>query len=162
MSLYQLSESTNRYSVEVNYRTTMDEVEDGFAQLVIGYVSAAMKKANYHTKMMFDEKPYRLIISARKWQEGEWVQVLSWSQKHHSFMISKGFYHKATSNVMIQSSKSCDGISASEIYKELMRSMDGIKDEKPHHNEYKPVKNPSGPVKGSMRPAQGMLNKGKL
>ena len=35
---------TSRYAVEVNYRTTMDEANHGFAKIALGYISAALKK----------------------------------------------------------------------------------------------------------------------
>jgi hypothetical protein len=158
MSLHTLSEQTNRYSVEVNYRTTLREVEDGFAQLVLGYISAAAKKANYHVKMVMDEKPFRVIVSTRNFQEGEWLYLVSWNEQKKCFVLSKGFYNKLTKNVITQAHKDCVGMSAAEVYSELMNAMHTVKDQKPHHLELNPVKGKRGPEMGSMRPAQGLLN----
>jgi hypothetical protein len=64
---------TSRYSIEVNYRTKKDEALEGFAKIALGYVSAALKNHNYHTKHVFSEKPLRLMVSTRNWDDGEWV-----------------------------------------------------------------------------------------
>ena len=48
------------YSVEVNYRTTKVELLDRYAKLVLGYVSAALKKNGYHVKHVFGDKPMRI------------------------------------------------------------------------------------------------------
>jgi hypothetical protein len=161
MSFYTLSESANRYSVEVNYRTTLDEVEDGFVQLVLGFISAAMKRSNYHAKMVTDEKPYRVVISARKWQEGEWVNIVSWNSEHKCFVISEGFYNKPTKNVIVQKNIACSGKSAADVFKEVWNAMHHVKDRSPHHQELEPLKGSPGPRKGSMRPGQGLMNKGR-
>lgn len=161
MSFYTLSEHTNRYSVEVNYRTTLEEVEDGFVQLVLGYISAAMKRSNYHAKMVTDEKPYRVIISAHNWSEGEWVNIVTWSTESKCFVISEGFYNKPTKNVIVQKNTACKGKSAADVFKEVWNSMHVMKDRDPHHQEWQPLQQKTGPKRGSMRPAQGLMNQGK-
>lgn len=165
MDFYQFiteSQQSHRYSVEVNYRTTMKEVEEGFAKLVLGYVSAALKNANYHVKMVFQEKPYRIIVSTNNWQEGEWVYVASYNDEKNCFIVSKGFFNKRIGTVTVQQSKSCEANSAAELYKDLMNHMAAIKDDKPHHMDLKGAKMQTGPKQGSMRPGQGLLNKGQL
>jgi len=46
-----------RYSVEVNFDTTKDDCLLSYAKIMLGYISAAMKKMNYHVKLVFSEKP---------------------------------------------------------------------------------------------------------
>lgn len=154
--------STNRYSVEVNYRSTLPQVVDGFVQLVLGYISAAMKQANYHVKTILKEEPYRIIISARNFQDGEWVTLVAFNKEHNCFTISKGFFNRSRDTVTVQQTDRCDGQSAAEIYRALMNRMSTIQHEKPHHvGDLKPVKKQTGPQLGSMRPAQGLLGKGR-
>lgn len=137
---------TSRYSVEINYRTTGSEVLDGFAKICLGYVSAALKKYGYHTKHVFDEKPIRLLVSSRNWDDGEWTGVITWHQDHKCFVISKGFYNKDRRSVSIQSSKKCDGQSAADLTKELHNQMHHLKDQPDRHvSKLKPVPLKRGP-----------------
>lgn len=137
---------TSRYSVEINYRTTGKEALDGFAKICLGYVSAALKKHGYHTKHVFDEKPVRLLVSSRNWDDGEWTGVITWNQDHKCFVISKGFYNKDRRSVSIQSSKKCDGESAADLAKELHNQMHSLKDQPNRHTEkLKPVPLKRGP-----------------
>ena len=68
-----LQEGNTRYSVEVNFRTNTDEILKNYAKISLGYVSAALKKKDYHVKQVFDESPIRILISSRNWDNGEWV-----------------------------------------------------------------------------------------
>ena len=61
----------SRYSVEVNFDTTKDDCLLSYAKIMLGYISAAMKKMNYHVKLVFSEKPLRLIVASRNWDDGE-------------------------------------------------------------------------------------------
>jgi len=132
----QLTESaeTSRYSISVNYRTTMDDALDGFAKLVLGYVSAGLKKHGFHTKHVFDEKPLRLLVSSRNWDDGEWTGLVTWSDKEKCFLVSKGFYNKDRKTISIQSTKKCAD-SASEITKELHNMMHHLKTQPNNHQE---------------------------
>lgn len=167
MDFYQLNESASRYSVEVNYRTTLDEVIDNWAKLVLGFVSAALKNEEYSVKRMFEdhEKPFRIIVSSNKngsgFVDGEWVGVITHNPKENCFYISKGFYRKETKNVVVTSYKKCDLKSASEIFKDFKKFMNKIKDEPPRSPKLKPVNQKTGPKQGKMRPAQGLQNKGR-
>jgi len=151
-----LSEATTRYSVEVNYRTTAKEMKEGFAKLVLTYISAAVKQRGYHTKKVFDQEPIRIIVSTKNWVDGEWVYVISYHSRMDCFIISKGFYNKDRDTVTIQdSSEKCDGDSAAEIFKSLSQKLEKVREEPPHHvGGLKPVKGKTGPTKGSMRPTQ--------
>ena len=113
------SVEVSRYSIEVNYRTTSEEALEGFAKLCLGYISAALKKHGYHTKHVFTEKPLRLMVSSRNWDDGEWTGLVTWNPEHLCFIISKGFYNKTRSTVSVKKSMKCVGKSASEITKEL-------------------------------------------
>lgn len=130
-----LNESATRYSVEVNYRTTKKELLEGFAKLILGYVSAAIKKHNYHTKQIFENKPLRIIVSSRNWDDGEWVGMVSYNAELNEFIITKGYYNKMDKTVSIISSKKSSGNSAAEIAKELYEMMIALKNEPDRHTK---------------------------
>lgn len=137
---------TSRYSVEVNYRTTSKEALEGFAKICLGYVSAALKNHGYHTKHVFNEKPIRLLVSSRNWDDGEWTGIIVWNHEHNCFVISKGFYNKERKTVAIQSSQKCSGDSAAEVTRELHNMMHHLKDQPDRHLEkMKPVNLKPGP-----------------
>jgi hypothetical protein len=119
--------SHTRYSVEVNYRTTADEAMESFAKIALGYVSAALKNYNYQVKHVYTEKPVRILVSSRNWDDGEWVGVVSWNPTQKCFVVSKGFYNKDRRSVSIQSSEKCNGEDASEITKHLHNVMHSLK-----------------------------------
>ena len=120
---------TARYSIEVNYRTDTKEALEGFAKICLGYVSAALKKYGYHTKHVFSEKPLRLLISSRNWDDGEWVGVVTWHPEHNCFVVSKGFYNKDRKTVSVQNSQKCKSDSASDLAKDLQNMMHHLKNE---------------------------------
>jgi len=137
---------TSRYAIEVNYRTNAKEALEGFAKICLGYVSAALKNHGYHTKHVFTEKPLRLLVSSRNWDDGEWAGVVTWNSDHSCFVISKGFYNKDRRSVSIQSSNKCNGDSAAEIAKELHNQMHNLKDKPDRHiQKMKPVPLKRGP-----------------
>lgn len=137
---------TSRYSVEVNYRTTSKEALEGYAKICLGYVSAALKNHGYHTKHVFTEKPFRLLVSSRNWDDGEWTGVVTWSVEHNCFVISKGFYNKDRRTVSIQSSQKCAGDSAADVTKELHNTMHHLKGQPDRHvDKMKPVPLKRGP-----------------
>lgn len=141
-----LIESANRYSVEVNYRTNLDEVVDGFAKLVLGYISAGMKNCGYHCKTVFTDKPYRVLVSTRNWDDGEWIGLAVYNHSHKHFVIAAGHYNKDRKTVSIQKSQKCDANSAAEICKELRNYMEKLKRETPRQsNTLEPVKLKRGP-----------------
>jgi len=163
MDFYQLDEATTRYSVEVNYRTNLKEVKEGFAKMVLGYVSAALKERGFHVKKYLGEHPYRLIVSARNWVDGEWVLVVSFYPKEDCFVLSKGFFNKDRDTVTVQSSERCKDDSAADIFRTVFNKMSKLKDEPDHHvGGLKGVKGKTGPKKGSMRPTQSFENLAKF
>lgn len=135
----RLDEATTatRYSIEINYRSTIKEVLEGFAKICLGYVSAALKQNNYHVKQVYDEKPLRLMVSSRNWDDGEWVGIVTFNPDHDGgcFVVSKGFYNKDRRTVSVQSSHKCEGDSASEIAKDLRNIMHDLKGKADRHQE---------------------------
>jgi hypothetical protein len=121
------SVETSRYAIEVNYRTNKKEALEGFAKICLGYVSAALKKYGYHTKHVFTEKPLRLLVSSRNWDNGEWIGMVTWNHERNCFVLSKGFYNKDRKTVSIQSSKECTADTAADITKELHNTMHHLK-----------------------------------
>ncbi len=137
---------TSRYAVEVNYRTTSKEALEGYAKICLGYVSAALKNHGYHTKHVFTEKPLRLLVSSRNWDDGEWTGVITWNPDHNCFVISKGFYNKDRRTVSVQSSQKCDGDSAADVTKQLHNMMHHLKGQPDRHvAKLKPVPLKRGP-----------------
>ena len=128
---------TARYSVEVNYRTNKDEALEGFAKITLGFVSAALKNYGFHTKHVFTEKPLRLLVSSRNWDDGEWVGIVTFNPDHDGgcFVVSKGFFNKDRNTTSIQSSEKCSGSSAAEITQELRNMMHDLKDKPDRHQE---------------------------
>lgn len=137
---------TSRYAIEVNYRTTSKESLEGFAKICLGYVSAALKNYGYHTKHIFTEKPLRILVSSRNWDDGEWTGVVTWNTEHNCFVISKGFYNKDRRTVSIQNSQKCNGDSASDVAKELHNMMHHLKGQPDRQiDKMKPVPLKRGP-----------------
>jgi hypothetical protein len=136
----------SRYSIEVNYRTNSDEALDGFAKICLGYVSAALKNAGYHTKHVYTETPLRLLVSSRNWDNGEWVGCITWHAGHKCFVLSKGNYNRDRGTISIVKSEKCNGNSASEISKELINIMHNLKSQPDkHQDKLKPVPLKRGP-----------------
>ncbi len=131
--LMESSSDSSRYSVEVNYRSKTKEVLDAFAKICLGYVSAAMKNADYHIKQIYDHDPLRVLVSNRNWDDGEWVSIVSWNPHHRCFFISKGFYNKVRKTVSVQSTDKCEGDNAAEIVRKLKNIMHNLKDKPDRH-----------------------------
>lgn len=129
------SSTSGRYSVEVNYRTSLSEAEDSFAKICLGFVSAALKNFNLHVKHVYEERPIRLMVSSRNWDDGEWVVCVSWNPKIHTFVISKGFWKKDTKSLRSITNVRCKGTDAAEITKEVRNMMHTLKDKPDRHEE---------------------------
>lgn len=130
-----VSEADTRYSVEVNYRTKTDEVLNHAAKITLGYASAALKKQDFHVKQIFEEEPYRIIVSTRNWDDGEWVSLVSWNPQKRKYIISKGFYNKDRKSVSVQTSKESDAENAAEITAEVRNLMHSLKGTPDRHVE---------------------------
>lgn len=130
----QLNEGSqnSRYSVEVNFDTTKDDCLTAYAKIMIGYVSAAMKKMNYHVKLVFSHKPLRLIVASRNWDDGEWVGMVSYNDEKDHFTISKGFYNKLNKTVAIQETEVLENPVNAKIMslklRDMMKDLEGKKD----------------------------------
>lgn len=143
-----LAEGTeaSRYAVEVNYRTSMKDAEEGFAKICLGYISAAMKAAGYHIKMVFTEKPMRILVSTRNWDDGEWVGMVTYNHDLNVFVISKGFFNKERRTVSVQSSCKAKGDTAAGVSDEMRNVMHSLKNTPDKHQEkLKPVPLKRGP-----------------
>ena len=92
-----------------------------------------MKKYGFHVKQVYDVEPIRILVSSRNWDDGEWVGMVSWNPEHKCFIVSKGFYNKDRRTISIQSSDKCTGDSASEIVRELLNMMHGLRDKPDRH-----------------------------
>jgi hypothetical protein len=141
-----IKENNSRYSVGVDYNTNIKDILNGFAKISLGYVSSGMKKAGYHVKMVFDKEPYRVMVSSRNWDDGEWIGTVSFNAESNCFIISRGFYNKDRKTVAIQKSEKCKFDNPSEIVKELKSLMNDLKNKKDNHQEkLNPVKLKRGP-----------------
>jgi hypothetical protein len=144
----RLDESSARYSVEVNYRTKTKEVLESFAKIALGYVSAGMKKKGYHARQIFDEKPIRILVSSRNWDDGEWVGMISYSLEKGCFIMSNGFYNKDRKTISIQRSERCNNDTPAEMVKDLTNMIHKLKSEPDRHTEkLNPVRLKRGPKK---------------
>jgi hypothetical protein len=130
------SAQNSRYSVEVNYRTTKDQTLSNYAKIVLGYVSDALKKADFHVKMVFSESPLRVLVSARNWDDGGWVGIVSFNEKLQMFVISKGYYNKDKKTVHVTKSEKYNGEeNASGISSKLKNMMTDLKHEPDKNKE---------------------------
>ena len=128
--------STNtRYSVEVNFRTKVKEVLDGYAKICLGYVSAAIKQNGYHVKQVYDQKPIRILVSSRNWDDGENVGIVYYHPDYEGgcFIIGHGFYNKDVKTISLNQKKKCGGDSAAEVTTELRNLMHELKNKKDRH-----------------------------
>lgn len=132
-----LTEADTRYSVEINFRTKAEEVLKHYAKVCLGYASAALKKSDFHVRQVFEEDPYRILISSRNWDDGEWVAVVSWNVKQACFFISKGFWNKDRKTVSIPegNTKKCESENAADIVKDVKNIMHDLKDKPDRHVE---------------------------
>jgi hypothetical protein len=133
----ELSEGTTRYSVEVNFRTKLPEVLDGYAKIALGFVSAALKQADFHVKQVFDDGLIRILVSTRNWDDGEWVVVLSWNPHHKAFVMTPGHYNTLNKSVSFKKHASTllKSDNPSELTKLVKDAMDKLKNVPDRHVE---------------------------
>ena len=144
-SLTESADST-RYSVEVNFRTKAEEVLEAYAKIALGYVSAGIKQHNFHVKHVYAEKPVRILVSSRNWDDGEWIVVVTWNPEHKCFIIAKGFYNKDRRTVSIQHSEKASGENAAELTKHVFNMMHDLKNKPDRHQPtLRPVSLKRGP-----------------
>lgn len=120
---------TSRYSIEVNFKTTAEEILEAYAKISLGYVSSAIKKLGFHTKHIYTETPIRLMVSAGKWEEGENIVIISWDKGNKCFALSNGLYNKTKRTVSIKKVSKCSGKDAAEIYSEVFQKLQELKKE---------------------------------
>ena len=134
---HRLNEAETRYSVEVNFRTTTEDALKQVAKITLGYVSAALKKEDFHVKQVFEEEPFRILVSSRNWDDGEWVTVVSWNTHRSCYIVTPGFYNRDRKTVSYKQdhSKSCDGKSAAELTRAVKNAMHHLKNKPDRHIE---------------------------
>lgn len=126
--------SSTRYSIEVNYRTQIDEALTHFARICLGYASAGLKKADFHVKQVFDDSLPRIMVSNRNWDDGTWTVIFSWNSHHKCFFLTKGFYRKDTKSISRQGEpEKSNATNASEIVKQVQNVMHHLKDKPDRH-----------------------------
>ncbi len=130
-----------RYSVEINYDTSNKDVKSGFAKICLGYISAALKKMEFHTKIILSHKPFRVIVSSRNWDDGEWVGMITYNDDLDCFVVSRGHYNKMNKTVVVEKSiKMPSDYSAKDVSKyvyQMMKDLKGVKNK--HFPEYRKV-----------------------
>lgn len=135
----QLNEATTatRYSIEVNFRSKIDEIKTHFAKICLGFVSAALKQRDFHTKHVYEVDPIRLVVASRNFDDGEWVVAVTFNPKHDDgcFIISQGFWNKDRRTVSIQSNKKCNGDSAADVTKEVLNTMNELRSKPDRYQE---------------------------
>lgn len=130
-SLLNEKVEASRYAVEVDFKTTADEANFGFAKIALGYVSSCLKKMGYHVKLVFTEKPLRVIVSSRNWDDGEWVGIISYNSQYNTFVLSKGNFNKSDKTVSLKSSTYMQKpFSGKNLSEKLKSMMDDLKKEK--------------------------------
>jgi hypothetical protein len=132
ISSNRLDETANvtRYSVEVNYNTDQKDFLKGYAKIVLGYVSAALKKQGFHCRIVFSEEPYRVIVTSRNWDDGEPVAMITYNQDHNFFVLSKGTYNKLKKTVTINSKEKIDGtISSYHMVNKIKKDVEEMKNQ---------------------------------
>lgn len=134
-----------RYSIEVNYRTTFQDVCDSYAKLTLGYVSAAIKQCGYHCKTMFSQKPFRVAVASRNWDDGEWVGIIAYDHETHKFIVVKGTWNRDRKTMSIHNSHITTSNSALELTKDLRKLMDELKRKPLETFKLNPAKLKRGP-----------------
>lgn len=129
------SVDTKRYGIELNFRSSAKEVLDAYAKITLGFVSAAMKNAGFHVKHVFEEEPYRIIVSNRNWDDGEWTSMVSWNPNQKCFFITKGFYNKDRKTISVQSTHKCNSENAADVVRDLKNVMNDLKSKPDRHVE---------------------------
>ncbi len=141
-------ESGSRYSIEVNFRSTWKEAKEHFVKLVLGYVMAAMKQHGYHVKHVYTARPYRILISTRQWDDGEWCGIVSFNHDQDCWVFSEGVYSKMRQSCSVVKSAKIDAESASEITREVISKMSELKKRDPRDGaKLNPAKQKRGPRK---------------
>lgn len=127
-----LTEAGTRYSIEVNYRTSFEEVLDHFVKLALGYMMAALKQHGYHVKHVYSAKPFRILVSTRQWEDREWVGVVNYDYQHRCFVFHKGVFDKMRQTAKVAAEGASDrlsGTSASDVVRDLRQRMEALKGE---------------------------------
>lgn len=139
---------SSHYSIEVNYRTTKKQMLDAYAKLVLGYVSAAMKRNGYHVKHVYQDNPIRILVATRNWDDGEWIATVIYNPQQLAFVLSSGYWNKDRRTVSIHdpATKKLDVDDAAGIVNQLINYMYELKNkERRKVNTLKPAPMKRGP-----------------
>jgi hypothetical protein len=126
-----LTEAGSRYSIEVNFRTHWGEAKDHFVKLALGYVMAYLKQNGYHVKHVYTVKPYRILVSTKQWEDGEWVGIVSFNEKADKFVFTEGVYYKVRGTCSEVKSHWLEGKSAADIGRDVLGRMAELKKRDP-------------------------------
>ena len=139
--------ASTRYSIEVNYRSHIDQILNSYAKIVLGYASAALKRDRLHVKQVFDDPVPRILVSSSDWNDGTWTIVSNWNKDLKSFIISRGFYRKDLKQVSKQGeSRKSNASSSSELVSDIKEEMGKVKELPDRHiDPLKKVKLKTGP-----------------
>lgn len=120
---------SSHYSIEVNYRTTKKEMLDAYAKLVLGYVSASVKKSGYHVKHVYVDKPIRILVATRNWDDGEWVASVIYNPEYSCFVMTAGHWNKDRRTISVHDAetKKIDAEDAAGISNKLVNYMHDLK-----------------------------------
>lgn len=140
---------SSHYSIEVNFRTTKKEMLDAYAKLVLGYVSAAVKRNGYHVKHVYSEVPVRILVATRNWDDGEWVASVIYNPEHNCFVMTAGHWNKdrRTISVSSEETKKVDADDAAGITTKLVNYMHNLKKKEPRKQMLKAAPRKRGPKK---------------
>lgn len=147
MDKYLLENSQySRYSIEVNYRSSLEEVIDNYTKITLGYVSAALKNYDYHCKKVFTKRPFRILVATRNWDDGEWIAIVMFDHVNMNFIIGEGFYDKSEKVVRIRKRNKSNAKTAAELVSEVRKKLNEIKDNNPEKTiNLKPTLKKPGP-----------------
>jgi hypothetical protein len=141
--------NSSHYSIEVNYRTTKKEILDAYAKLVLGYVSAAVKRSGYHVKHVYSDVPVRILVATRNWDDGEWVASVVYNPEHNCFIMTAGHWNKDRRTISLNDGekKKLDADDAAGITTQLVNYMYNLKKKEPRKQMLKTAPLKRGPKK---------------
>jgi hypothetical protein len=140
---------SSHYSIEVNFRTTKKEMLAAYAKLVLGYVSAAVKRNGYHVKHVYSEVPVRILVATRNWDDGEWVASVIYNPEHNCFVMTAGHWNKDRRTISVSSdeTKKIEADDAAGITTKLINYMHDLKKKESRKQPLKTAPHKRGPKK---------------
>jgi hypothetical protein len=97
---------------------------------------------------VYTVKPYRILVSTKQWDDGEWVGIVSFNDEHDCFVFSDGVYNKMRGSCSVAKTARCSGTSAAEISREVVTKMVELKSRHPRDGYHlNPAPQKRGPKK---------------